>query len=319
MRVKIDFADFSRGFDKGNNYFLNLLKERFDVEVSDDPDFLLYAPFGQEHRKYKCIKIFYTGENIRPNFNECDYAFSFDHLDSDRHYRLPFYVLMGDVSKLIVKPPVEEIIQTKKKFCNFVYSNDRAKERIEFFHLLSKYKKVDAGGKVLNNIGYQVADKLSFLNKYKFTISFENSSFPGYTTEKIIQPMMANSIPIYWGNELVGNEFNEHSFINVHRFKNFEEAIERIIEIDQNDDLYRKILAEPYFKANVVPEYFKRENILDKFEQIFARKNKIIPVATSWKARLSYLKEDTNNFIRYVKAGTRKHFRRLYSKGLSLL
>ena len=35
--------------------------------------------------------------------------------------------------------------------------------------------------------------------KYKFNICFENSSTPGYVTEKIIQSMYVNSIPIYWG------------------------------------------------------------------------------------------------------------------------
>ena len=38
------------------------------------------------------------------------------------------------------------------------------------------------------------------------TIAFENSSFPGYTTEKIFEPMLEGSIPIYWGNPRVDED-----------------------------------------------------------------------------------------------------------------
>ncbi len=59
------------------------------------------------------------------------------------------------------------------------------KVRNNFFLKISKYKKVDSGGLALNNIGYIVKNKLEFIKDYKFTIAFENSSYSGYTTEKI--------------------------------------------------------------------------------------------------------------------------------------
>ena len=40
-KIKINFSDFWGGFDKTNNYFYNLLKEEFDVEISNNPDYLL--------------------------------------------------------------------------------------------------------------------------------------------------------------------------------------------------------------------------------------------------------------------------------------
>ena len=78
---------------------------------------------------------------------------------------------------------------------------------------MSSKEKVDSGGKFLNNVGGPVTDKLSFIKDYKFVISFENSSYPGYTTEKILEPMLVNSIPVYWGNPLVYNDFNYRTYI----------------------------------------------------------------------------------------------------------
>ena len=76
--IKIQFVDFWDGFNKHDNEFVTVLKEKYEVNLSDNPDYLFYSGFGFQHLKYNCIRIFYTGECITPNFNECDYAISFD-------------------------------------------------------------------------------------------------------------------------------------------------------------------------------------------------------------------------------------------------
>ena len=43
--IKINFTDFWGGFDKTDNYFYNLLKQNFNIEISDNPDFLFYSVF----------------------------------------------------------------------------------------------------------------------------------------------------------------------------------------------------------------------------------------------------------------------------------
>ena len=47
-----------------NNFFIQILQKKYDVVYSDKPDFIIYGPFGYEHLKYDCVRIFYTGENI---------------------------------------------------------------------------------------------------------------------------------------------------------------------------------------------------------------------------------------------------------------
>jgi hypothetical protein len=255
QRLKINFTDFWASFNKEDNLFVALLKMYYDVELSDTPDLIIYSCFGFNYMNYDCHKIFYTGENVRPNFKECDFALTFDYESyGDKNLRLPLYRWRGDLEIFIQPKDIDKITEEKKKFCCMLVSNPGGKERNLFFEKLSAYKKVDSGGKHLNNMGGQtVADKMEFIKEYKFTLSFENASYPGYTTEKIVEPMVVNSIPVYWGNPLVGNDFNTKSFINVHDYRSFDEAIKRIIEIDNDDNLYRQYLQEPYFKENVFP------------------------------------------------------------------
>lgn len=276
MAIKIDFADFWGGFDKNQNYIYWLLSKRFDIELSDKPDFLIYSMYSDTNLDYSnCVKIFFTPENIRPDFTECHYAISFDYMTRANHLRSPLFLWCGyDLSKMTQVLDADKIFEEKTKFCNFVYSNIHCKKRNVFFEQLSKYKKVDSGGKVFNNLGYNVGDKLEFIKQYKFTIAFENSSYPGYTTEKIIQPFVADSVPIYWGNPVVHRDFNRKAFINVHDFKNFDKVIEHIIEVDNNDELYKEYLRQPKFNDGVFPPSFTEEYILDFFSKIFSSNTK---------------------------------------------
>ena|ERR1035437_5673896 len=134
-------------------------------------------------------------------------------------------------------------------------------------------KKVDSGGRWLNNLGYAVTDKRKFQSEYKFSIAFENNAYrpqhPGYTTEKITQPMTVNSIPIYWGNPAINLEFNTDSFINFYNFKNVDEMINYIIELDKNDDKYLKLLKQPWFVDNQIPDSNKIANIKSFLYKIF--------------------------------------------------
>jgi len=278
--LHIDFCDFWGHFVKEENYFYNLLSQRFDVRISDNPDFLIYSCYGEDHLKYNCYRIYYNGENLRVNWNACDYAFGFDYDTNPRYYRLPNWVLYDDPERLISnKPDPEFILRQKQFFCNMVVSNPHAKKRIAFFEKLSKYKKVDSGGAVLNNIGGAVKNKRAFIRNYKFTIAFENSSHEGYTTEKLFEPMLENTLPIYWGDPLVGNDFNTRSFFNYQDYGTDDSLIERIIEVDRNDQLYLEMIREPWFKNNRLPDYLKQERILGRFDDIFRMAASERPVA----------------------------------------
>jgi hypothetical protein len=117
---------------------------------------------------------------------------------------------------------------------------------------------------------------MEWITRYKFCISFENSSYPGYTTEKIVNALAAGTIPIYWGNPLVDRDFNTKSFINCHDFGSFEAVVERVIEVDQDTQMQRAILNEPILPGNKEQDFCIEENIISKFEQIFNLKKTFI-------------------------------------------
>jgi len=54
------------GFNKTDNYFYNLLKEEFDIEISDKPDYLFFSVSENSHQKFSGVKISYIVENVWP-------------------------------------------------------------------------------------------------------------------------------------------------------------------------------------------------------------------------------------------------------------
>ncbi|HZT77434.1 MAG TPA: glycosyltransferase family 10 [Vicinamibacterales bacterium] len=166
----------------------------------------------------------------------------------------------------------------KEFFCDFIYSNGYSRRRVDFFHRLSQYKRVESLGAVERNndalagTGYDTAGyrvKQAFQSRCKFSIAFENAVFPGYTSEKLSDPLLARSVPIYWGNPRVNDIFNPHAFINVDDFASDEDAIAYIRDVDQDDDRYRAYLDEPPFRDNVVPERYSDATYLAFFQRIF--------------------------------------------------
>ena len=272
--IVIGFSDFWNGFDPKNNAIYRLLSKKYKVIIEDPSSnniqYLFYSAFGNEFLSHDCIRIFVTGENLCPNFNLCDYAIGFEHMDfEDRFYRFSnaFYdhyehdynLIAYDRKKLFGLNP------EKRKFCAIVVSNDNFADsyRERFFVELSKYKRVDSGGKAFNNIGLPegVKDKRAFLCGYKFSIAFENSSYSGYCTEKLLQAFSSGTVPIYWGDPTAKRYFNENSFIDCTGLS-MEEAIEKIKQIDQDDEKYLQMLC-----ANPLVDVDLRKKTEEGFEK----------------------------------------------------
>ncbi|MDR0926676.1 MAG: glycosyltransferase [Ignavibacteria bacterium] len=296
--IRIYFTDFWSNFIKEDNFFLWAIKEKYDVILDKEtPEYLIYSMFGDDNINYDCVKIFFCGENVRVNYKNCDWSISSDYIDNERHYRLPIYYYMcGDINHATEsKPAIDAIVREKTGFCNFVYSNPSCKKRNDFFHTLSKYKRVDSAGRHLNNMQMNVDNKMDFIKNYKFTIAFENSEYPGYTTEKLLEPLLAHTIPIYWGNPLVANDFNTKAFLSYYDFPDEQALINRIIEIDNDDELLAQYLIEPIFVDNKVNLYVDKANFVAFFEKIFTTEitqiaNKIYSKPTPIKHLLLLLK-----------------------------
>jgi hypothetical protein len=261
-KLKLGFTDCFNPIDE---YFIDILSVDYDI-IRDDgnPDYLIFCDenFGTNNLKYdqnRVKKIFFTGENRRPWNYQAHHAITFDHLDSSQFFRLPLYVCENWVNqKKLGWQDYRHFTRTmrasdKTGFCSFVARNGGCQERNDIFHKLSKYKTVDAGGTLFNNIGEQVPQdgfnshisKVEFLKPRKFHLAYENGSYPGYVTEKILHGFLGHSIPIYWGSPCVEMDFNPKAFVNRHDFNTDEDMLRYIELLDQNDDLYNSMISEP--------------------------------------------------------------------------
>ncbi len=269
-KIKIDFVDFWPDFVKTDNYFINRLRKYYEVEISPQPDYVFCSVFSDKHLKYAdCVKIFFTGENIIPDFNLYDYGMGFHYINfDDRYLRLPLYALYTEDVELALKKHTfsDEYYLSKKKFCNRVVSNpDAATLRDEMYRKLCKYHMVDSGGKFRNNVGGPVKDKIAFEKEYRLTLSFENSSMRGYTTEKILQAFAGDTIPIYWGNPDVALEFNPDSFINCMDYPDIRSMIGRIREVWENEDEYLRMVKAPIVREDSLAAQYLKDDYADAF------------------------------------------------------
>jgi len=308
-RIRLGFSDFYPAFDFCDNYFTRLLSKKYEVVVSDQPDFLIYSDYGEGFRRHSGIRIYFTGENIRPKFTDCDYAFNCDFSDHPNHMRLPCWRFHAAAAySLPIRPrnEPEKLLATKTRFCNFVFSNKYCPTRNRFFRLLSKYKRVDAGGRLYNNIGGTIGAgfqaKLKFIQPYKFTIAFENETYPGYTTEKLYDALYVDSLPIYWGNPKVGMEFNRACFLDCRDYGSLNALVQRVIELDQDDRLYYEYFQEERFQPDVPSEADFSRQVLAQFDRIISTGK--TPVAQQRKPARHFIIDPAQSVAALVKRKT---------------
>lgn len=191
------------------------------------------------------------------DFDSFDYVIGWEPGDhGDRYVRL--HPANREFRTLSMLNPLRPLAPLKPRaFCDFIYSNPNAHPyRDEFYRALSAARRVDSLGPHLFNsagligsgqIGNWESDKIQLQSNYKFSIAIENATYPGYTTEKLLTSIVAGSIPIYWGNPEVSEDFNEARFVNLHRFKDMREAINHILSIVENHRLLEDIVRQPLF------------------------------------------------------------------------
>ena len=201
----------------------------------------------------------------------------------------------------------------KSRFCNFIYSNYYRKfpgtiKRADFCQLLMKYKKVDCAGGVMQNTDelkrmdannpndnlYKDTRpiKSKYISKYKFTIAFENQSYPNYVTEKIWGAFLAGSVPIYWGCPQIAQIFNPAAFINCHDYSSLDEVVSRVQEIDNDHELYLKYAtASPFLPDSLICN-FTPDKIQVELNQIMRKVVKYKELYNN-SISYSYLRKET--------------------------
>ena len=257
----------------------DVLEEKYQLTEtnSDDYDLVIDGVFGNKSIKNKnAFKIFFTGEAIAAKIDGYDLSLGFEYLESNSNYiRLPLYYLYYN-EKININYKREECRTEHKNFACFLVSNGRDKlyydgvdARDHLFFKLSLYKPVLSGGNHLNNIGkiIPINETFDWLSQCKFTIAYENKTFPGYITEKLFQAYFAGSIPIYYSDIEAQKDININAIISAQKFSTEEELIDYIISIDKDNKKYCQIWNEKLF-TDPEKDY---KNIQDKIRKKLAK------------------------------------------------
>jgi alpha(1,3/1,4) fucosyltransferase len=293
--MKIAFSDFWEDEPPG---VLDLFgkAQAFEFAKQADADVLVFSDFGLKHCSFIGTKVHYTGECNRPRWDSADFCIGFDFLNDPRYLRFPLFALH------VVEDQHADGLEgsapdwANREFCNFIYSRSRGPERRLLYEAMSRYRHVASPGEFLNNtdapelLGRSARDwrlsKLLYQRRFRFTIAAENRSFPGYTTEKLYDALVAGTIPIYWGNPRVAEDIDARSFLNCSDFANFDEVVEQVRRIDGDPELAREYLSHRDWLVR--PVAFYEEDIADFVARVarFARERSRT-YATARAVRLS--------------------------------
>ena len=256
--IRLAFSDHYPSFvpEKSRVYRSIASITRVEVcDLFDSPDLLIYGDFGESHWRFEGLKAYLTGENMKPDFDQCDLAFTPFEIPGDaRAVRLPFFAQVLEEPAALLERSAEAASRPiADGFCSFVVSNPRSWPRNRFFKKLNRRKPVNSGGSLFNNIGGRVADKAMFIARHRFNIAFENTETDGYITEKLTDPLLAGTIPIYWGAPDVLRDFNPDSFIHARDFPDLDALVDFVIALDADHDRQRRYLSAPAFKEGKAP------------------------------------------------------------------
>lgn len=278
-KVKIGFSDFWGGFDPSKDpIFGDFFRKNLEIEYDNSsPDFLIFSVDGNNHKNYNCKKILFTPENFfchnyapfdyklgLDNLNKyADYTITSFELNNDTNLRLPCYVRRYGYN--IVDTIKDRTVPNKSKKVLFMQKNCKP-FRDNFAKKLQKYIPVDCVGNCARNLDIFVENKIEFMKDYKFVISFENSSSKNYNTEKIVDGFISKTLPLYWGDTNIKEDFNENSFLFYNDFQTEEEFIDKILSLDNDEDTYNKMLTEQPIKNT---DIFNPNNFINFMKKIF--------------------------------------------------
>ena len=266
--LKIWFTDFWPEW-KDEDFITPILKKNFEIVLDKNkPDILFHSIFGRTSPSFKCKKILFIAENIRNNYynndirnninialNGASATIGFDPT-SDTNYRLPLWQVY-----ILLKPELKDRLYQRKnwseeqfkRWCSFTVSNSSNSLRNLSYQQLNRYKHVDSYGRYMNTNGaLQEASKGRYWRDakdeyflkfpHKFMIAYENTPAKFYCTEKLMDAFLVGSMPIYWGDPRVGEDWNQEAFIDVTRGD-----FDKIFRVDKDWELFKSIYQQPVF------------------------------------------------------------------------
>lgn len=247
-------------------------KMEWDWNVSRHEDLVFYTDFfipypNMRHKKRVAwllepyCKQPHNYKWIMANNNLYDYVLTHDKALLDKGENYVFCPTGG----CWIEPENRKIEHNKTKLVSIIVSRKKVvPDHVRRHELIEKHKNIiDVMG-----TGYKPIGAISEgLNDYMFHIAMENQRRDFYFSEKLINPLMTGTIPIYYGMPSIGNYFNTKGMIIFNDINEMDDILKSL-----NEDLYKSML--PYVKENfeLAKKYILAEDYV--FDEIMRLVNK---------------------------------------------
>lgn len=133
------------------------------------------------------------------------------------------------------------MIYEKNKLCSFITSFKSQTtghvKRLMMFRFLKDKEMFD--GHIFGRDFNPIKEKTDGLKDYMFSLAIENSIYPKYYTEKITDCFATGTVPIYFGDKTICEDFDKDGIIFLDELKSFD---------DLNQEMYINML--PAIKTN---------------------------------------------------------------------
>jgi len=290
---------FSGFFDKTNpgihvGFFITVFEHVYnetcvvgtlnDSDVLCEFDMLIGCNTEVKTRGWKQSYLFSGESTLKCNKN--DYTCV---LWGERNHKnvinLPLFIAYMYSNNLLGLLESKSQIQYVPKYdvCVIV-SNPNGHIRTKFLNLLESEFNVCYAGRYKNNMGrilpyeYNTIEYRNFVSQFKFVVSMENSKEDTYITEKIVNGLLANVIPVYWGSSQIHNYINRERILCLEdeRKDSMKKIIHTMKEIKNDDNRWIEIVNKPVF-SNI-------ENTLERTITMIAKNIKALINTRQWNS-----------------------------------
>lgn len=264
--MHVYFTGFWSGFHDHTNpvndtFFVKLLEKVYDTTIAigtlENSDILVEnTQIVDSLRSYKPWRHTYlfSGESYIRSDKDAYDCVLYGQRTHNNVVNVPLYIpyVISSYDECYIADNVYKVRESVPEYDVLVItSNQNGKCRNEFYEQLEAHMNVTYAGHYKNNIGgplpylYNSDEFETYVSKFKFIITMENSEEDTYITEKMLHGLFASTIPVYWGSKRVHDYFTKDRFINV--LDNARDAIE-CMKTMTDEEWLRRVNQSPFTK-----------------------------------------------------------------------
>ena len=115
--------------------------------------------------------------------------------------------------------------------------------RTDLLVQLFRYMKIDSYGRFMHTRELDGPDlgnrtKFATIARYRFSLAFENSVAPDYVTEKLFEPLLLGTVPVYLGAPNAAEFMPEHSYVDAGAFPSAKVLAEHLNRLAVDGEAY---------------------------------------------------------------------------------